>query len=265
VVIMTSVPLAASLANFSLVSHISLPAYSPTISCGVLPNLMGRNVCDLVDAPRVPKQELQVLDVEQAQQFLEAAKSDPLEALYIAALTTGMREGELLALKWKDIDFQQGTIQVKRTIARVRGQGFKVLEPKTPKSRRSIHLAPMTLEALKHHRIRQRQQRLIAGAAWEEHDWVFCNSLGKPMERGNMVKRSFRRVLTRAGLPQIRFHDLRHSCATLLLSMGVHPKIVQERLGHSQIAVTLDTYSHVLPSLQEEASHRLDTLLVQRQ
>jgi integrase len=145
-------------------------------------NLMGRNVCDLVDAPRVPKQELQVLDVEQAQHFLEAAKSDPLEALYIAALTTGMREGELLALKWKDIDFQQGTIQVKRTIARVRGQSFKVMEPKTPKSRRSIHLAHMTLEALKHHRIRQRQQRLIAGAAWEEHDWVFCNSLGKPME-----------------------------------------------------------------------------------
>ncbi len=123
----------------------------------------------------------------------------------------------------------------------------------------------MTLEALKYHRTRQRQQRLVAGAAWEEHDWVFCNSLGKPMEGGNMVKRSFRRVLDRAGLPQIRFHDLRHSCATLLLSMGVHPKIVQERLGHSQIAVTLDTYSHVLPSLQEEASHRLDTLLVQRQ
>lgn len=95
-----------------------------------------------------------------------------------------MREGELLALKWKDIDFQQGTIQVKRTIARVRGQEFKVMEPKTPKSRHSIHLAPMTLEALKHHRTRQRQQRLIAGAAWEEHDWVFCNSLGKPMEGG---------------------------------------------------------------------------------
>jgi integrase len=228
-------------------------------------NLIARNTCDLVDAPRVPKKELQVLDVEQAQQFLQAAKSDPLEALYVVALTTGMREGELLALKWKDIDFQQGAIQVKRTIARVRGQGFKVLEPKTPKSRRSVSLAPMALEALKHHRIRQHQQRLIAGPAWEEHDWVFCNSLGKPMESGNMVKRSFRRVLERAGLPRMRFHDLRHSCATLLLSMGVHPKIVQERLGHSQISITLDTYSHVLPSLQEEASQRLDTLLVQRQ
>ncbi|MDQ2903280.1 MAG: site-specific integrase, partial [Chloroflexota bacterium] len=227
-------------------------------------NLIPRNIGDLVDVPRVPKQEMQVLTPEQARQFLDASRDDPLEALYVLALTAGMREGELLALQWKDLDWTYGTVQVRRTIARLPRKGFVVSEPKTAKSKRSIALAPMTLEALKRHRLHQHEQRLAAGPAWEEHQWIFCNAVGRPLEVSNMIRRSFRPLLEKAGLPQMRFHDLRHSCATLLLSMGVHPKIVQERLGHSQIMVTLDTYSHVLPSLQEEAAQRLDQLLSPR-
>ncbi len=226
-------------------------------------NLIPRNICDLVDVPRVPKQEMQVLTPEQARQFLDASRDDPLEALYVLALTAGMREGELLALQWKDLDWTYGTVQVRRTIARLPRKGFVVSEPKTAKSRRSIALAPMTLEALKRHRLHQHEQRLAAGPAWEEHQWIFCNAVGRPLEVSNMIRRSFRPLLEKAGLPQMCFHDVRHSCATLLLSMGVHPKIVQERLGHSQIMITLDTYSHVLPSLQEEAARRLDHLLSQ--
>ena len=223
--------------------------------------LVVRNVCDAVRAPRVPRKEMQVLSGEQAQQFLEAAKGDPLEALYVLALTTGMRQGELLALKWEDVDLAIGRLQVKRTIARLVGKGFTVSEPKTSKSRRRIHLTRTAIEALKQHRIRQREARLAAGPDWNEQGWIFCSAVGGPIEPGNMIRRSFRPILVKAELPIIRFHDLRHSAASLLLILGVHVKVVQELLGHSQISLTLDTYSHVLPSLQEEAVNRLDALL----
>jgi integrase len=226
--------------------------------------LVVRNVCDAVDPPRVPKKEMQALTGEQAQQFLEAAQGDSLEALYVLALTTGMRRGELLGLKWTDLDLALGILQVKRTVSRLAKKGFIVSEPKTAKSRRKIHLTQLAIEALKHHRIRQNEARLAAGPAWDEQGWVFCNTLGRPLEAGNMLRRSFRPILIKAGLPMIRFHDLRHSAASLLLSLGVHAKIVQELLGHSQIGLTLDTYSHVLPSLQEEAVSRLNTLLSRR-
>jgi integrase len=226
--------------------------------------LIVRNVCDAVDPPRVPKKEMQALTGEQAQQFLEAAAGDPLEALYVLALTTGMRQGELLGLKWADVDLALGTVQVRRTITRLTKKGFTVSEPKTAKSRRKIHLTRLAIEALKRHRIRQNEAKLAAGSAWDEQGWVFCNTIGKPIEVGNMIRRSFRLILTKAGLPIIRFHDLRHSAASLLLSLGVHAKIVQELLGHSQISLTLDTYSHVLPSLQEDAVNRLNTLLSTR-
>ena len=202
--------------------------------------------------------EMRALSPDQAQSFLEAARGDKLEALYLLALTTGMRQGELLALQWKDINWNNGTLQVRRKISRITNQGFVFSEPKTAKSRRSITLTQMAVETLKQHRLHQNEQRLAAGPIWEEYDLVFCNALGRPIEVGNMIRRSFRPLLQKAGLPIIRFHDLRHSCASLLLSMGVHPKVVQELLGHSQISVTLDTYSHVLPSLQGEAISRLE-------
>ncbi|HTI14507.1 MAG TPA: site-specific integrase, partial [Dictyobacter sp.] len=224
-------------------------------------DLVTKNVCDRVDAPRVAKREMKAFTPQEAQSFLKAAQGDPLETLYILALTTGMRRGELLALKWEDINFKQEMLQVRRTIAHIPHQGFITAEPKTVKSRRSITLTTLAIEALKQHRAQQNEQRLKAGPAWIDQDWIFCKKDGTPIEPSTLLRRSFYPLLLKAEVPKIRFHDLRHSTASLLLSQGVHPKIVQELLGHSQISMTLDTYSHVLPSLQKEATDRLNTLL----
>jgi len=224
-------------------------------------NLVARNICDAIDTPRVPKQEMKALTGEQAKLFLEAAKGDPLEALYILALTTGARQGEILALQWDSIDMMHGTLQVKQSIARIGKQGFVISEPKTMKSRRNIHLTALALEALRQHRIRQNEARLAAGAAWNDQGWIFCNSVGRPIEAGNLLRRSFWPLLEKAGLPRMPFHSLRHSTASLLLSLGIHPKIVQEILGHSSISMTLDIYSHVMPVMHADAAKQLNTLL----
>ena len=228
-------------------------------------DLVAKNVCNAVDAPRVPKQEMKALTPEQAQQFLEAAKGDPFEALFVLALTTGMRRGELLALQWADIDFVHGILQVRRTITRLPNRGFVVSEPKTTKSRRAIQLTELAVDALKRHRTKQHETRLKVGMAWQSQDWVFCTDVGTPLEPTTMLRSSFWPLLAKAGVPKIRFHDLRHSAASLLLSMGTHPKIVQELLGHSNISMTLDTYSHTIPSLQADAMSRLNTLLTQQE
>src|SRR5579875_474333 len=228
-------------------------------------NLVARNVCDAVDTPRVPRHEMQALNAEQAQHLLATARGEALEALYVLALTTGMRQGELLGLKWEDVDIAHQKVQVRRSIARVGKGGFKINEPKTTRSRRSIALTTVAIEALQQHRQRQEAMQQAAGNAWDEQGWVFCNTVGRPLEAGNVLRRSFWPLLKKANLPKIRFHDLRHSAASLLLSMDVHPKIVQEMLGHSTISMTLDTYSHVIPSLQEEAVSRLNALLTMKE
>lgn len=217
-------------------------------------NHLLRNVCQVVEVPRVPRtQEAHPLTAQQARHFLAAAQGDPFEALYVVALTTGMRQGELLALAWADLDLTVGKLQVRRALNRVPHKGIAMAELKSRSSRRCIQLTPLAINALKGHRLRQEEARLTAGTAWLDQNLVFCNPQGKPLHAGNLLHRSFHPLLTRAGIPQIRFHDLRHSTATLLLTLGVHPKVVQELLGHSQIGVTLDTYSHILPPLQEEA------------
>ncbi len=224
-------------------------------------DLVARNVCAAARPPRVPRKEMHAFTSEQAQRFLAAAREDPLEALYVLALTTGARQGELLGIQWQDLDLGLGKIYIRRSVAYVPGYGLRISEPKTAKSRRCLHLTTLAIEALKRHRIRQYEARLAAGPAWIEQGWVFCNAVGNVMDASGMVKRSFKPLLLRAGLPLIRFHDLRHSTASLLLAMGVHVKIVAEMLGHSQVSLCLDTYSHVLPSIQEEAVNRLNTLL----
>ena len=223
--------------------------------------LVPRNVCDAVAPPRVVKKEMRSLTIEESRKLLAAAGEDPLEALYYLALTSGMRQGELLGLKWQDIDWVSGKLQVKRSIARVTGQGFVEMEPKSAKSRRSLTLAVIAVGALKRHRARQFEARLLVGSEWNDRDFVFCNALGRPLEPQNILRRSFVPLLEKAGLPRVRFHDLRHTAASLLLALGENPKIVQEILGHSQISLTLDTYSHVLPTLQAEAIQRLNALL----
>ncbi len=219
--------------------------------------LLARNVCDAVTAPRRAHYEIKPLSMEQAKMLLDAAKVDSLEALWVLALTTGMRRGELLALKWQDINFGQGMLQVRRIFTRAPGRKFIESEPKTEKSRRNIMLASIIVETLKRHRVRQLQAKLQAGSVWQEQDLVFCTSFGTPLNP-NWVLDRFKKLLKRAGLPDMRLHDLRHSIATILLSMGVHPKVVQELLGHNRIQETVDTYSQVLPVIHREAIKRLE-------
>ena len=228
-------------------------------------NLIGRSPCDLVSPPRRRHFEIQPLNMQQIQQLLAAARGHRQEALFILALATGMRRGELLALKWQDLDLEQGTMQIRRILTRIPsklpGKGFEEAEPKTDRGRRNIVLPAFTVEALKQHRLRQREARLKAGPAWQEHDYVFCTSIGTHLNPTKDVLNVLKAFLEKAGLPAIRFHDLRHSSATMLLGMKVHPKIVQEILGHSQISITMDIYSHVLPTMQEEAMRKIDEAL----
>ena len=228
-------------------------------------NLIARNPCDLVSPPRRRRFEIQPLNMQQIHQLLAATRGHRLEALFILALATGMRRGELLALKWQDLDLEQGTVQVRRILTRIPsklpGKGFEEAEPKTDRGRRSIVLPSFTAEALKQHRLRQLGAKLTAGLSWQDHDYVFCTSIGTHLNPTRDVLDVLKSFLEKAGLPEIRFHDLRHSSATMLLGMKAHPKIVQEILGHSQISITLDIYSHVLPTMQEEAMRKIDEAL----
>jgi integrase len=229
-------------------------------------NLIARNTCDLVSPPRRKRFEIQPLSMQQIQQFLAVARGHRQEALFILALATGMRRGgELLALKWQDLDLERGTLQVRRILTRIPsklpGRGYEEAEPKTDKGRRSIALPSFAAEALKHHHLRQLEAKLKAGPAWQDQDYVFCTSIGTHLNPTRDVLDALKSLLEKAGLPDIRFHDVRHSSATMLLGMKVHPKIVQELLGHSQIAITLDIYSHVLPTMQEETMNKIDEAL----
>jgi integrase len=203
--------------------------------------LIPRNVAESVEPPKANEKEIEPLDEEQVRGLLKAVERDELEALYVLAITTGMRSGELLGLKWEDVDFRAGTLRVNRTVFNGR-----VNAPKTSKSRRSIRLSRSALVALKNH--------------GRTSEWVFCTSVGTPISVHNLHNRSWKPLLKKAGLLHKRFHDLRHTCATLLLTKGVHPKVVQELLGHSSISVTLDTYSHVLPNMQGPAADAMDDL-----
>ncbi|HLZ56781.1 MAG TPA: tyrosine-type recombinase/integrase [Ktedonosporobacter sp.] len=218
-----------------------------------------QNVCKDIKLPTLTKQEMQTLSKDQALKLLEVVKGHRLEALFLLALITGMRRGELVGLRWKDINLDEGSIQVRRTVDRVPGEGLKESKPKTASGRRKIMLPQVAVDALKEHRAHQEEIRAKAGSVWREQDIVFCNALGGFLDPRNLL-RTFSSLLKKADLPHIRFHDLRHSAATLLLTMGVHPKVVQEILGHSNIAITLGTYSHVLPSLQKGEMGKWDDL-----
>ncbi|MGZ3626540.1 MAG: tyrosine-type recombinase/integrase [Ktedonobacteraceae bacterium] len=223
--------------------------------------LVAKNVCDSVTLPRLVRREMQVLTPEQARKVVEAAKGSRLEALLLLALTTGMRRGELLGLKWEDLTLTEsnGSLQVRRSMTRVAGHGVVTSEPKTASSRRKIALSPFVIRVLKEHRVRQLEMRLQAGTKWIENDLVFCNAYGNFLHPARLYM-MFHKVLAEADVQNIRFHDLRHSAATILLSMGVNVKVVQEMLGHSRISMTLDTYSHVLPGMQEEAVEKISGL-----
>jgi integrase len=221
-------------------------------------NLVSRNVCDIVSPPSSEKHEARFLTPDEARRLLEAVKGHRLEALITLALATGMRRGELLGLRWQDIDLEKHRLQVRRSMRRLgRGYGVKASGGKTPKSRRLIVLPNFVVKVLIQHRELQVAARQLKGDAWEENGLVFPNGYGRFLDQGQLHV-MFHKVLKKAGLPDIRFHELRHSAASFLLSMGVHPKVVQEIPGHSTISMTLDTYSHVLPSMQQEAMDKMD-------
>lgn len=220
--------------------------------------LVGRNPASAVTPPKVPQKEMQVLDDNQARQLLIAAQGDRYEAMYYLAITTGLRQGELLGLKWEDIDFSSGILQVKRQLQRVPGKGVRLSEPKTKAGRRQIQLGPESVNQLIIHRRRQDIER--EGDRWEEHGLVFPSSVGTPTGQRNLI-RSFKRLLKKAGLPDIRFHDLRHTAATLMLLNGIPLIVVSRRLGHSKPSVTLDIYGHYLPGMQAEAAVMMDELV----
>lgn len=222
--------------------------------------LVQRNVTDLVDPPRMLRHDMVTLTPEQARALMAAAAGDRFEALYLLALTTGMRQGELFALKWSSVDLERATLQVRGTLQRIDSK-LVITEPKTPRSRRSVALPTVVVDTLKRHRARQVEERLRLGPAWEDNDLVFPNTIGGPLDAISFLRREYWPTLRAAGLPRIRFHDLRHTAATLLFRQGIHPKVVAEMLGHSTISVTLDIYSHVLPDMQREATRAMDRLI----
>jgi integrase len=232
-------------------------------------DLVSRNVAKLVDAPRMQRREMTALDQAQARCFLDAASGERLEALYSVALSMGLREGEALALRWSDIDFERRQLSICQTLQRMGGKRFgesgksKLVfqEPKTDRSRRTLHLPETIVLALRRHRTAQLHERLLAGSRWCDHGLVFPNTIGNPLEPRDAVA-DFKRILAKAGLPAcIRFHDLRHSAASLLLAQGVQLRAIMELLGHSSIALTANTYSHILPSVMQDMAEKMDAVL----
>lgn len=228
--------------------------------CAVKLGLVGRNPVDAVTRPRIRRKEMRVFTDDQARAFLSAAKHTRHACLFQLALHTGMRQGELLGLMWKDIDWINRQIHIQRQLSRVPNGSLVFSEPKTTKGRRTIVISPTMVESLRKHLEEQDNNKKVEGEKWEENDLIFPTKLGTPLHHANLF-REYKELLKETGLPLLRFHDLRHTAATLLLQLGVHPKIVQERLGHADISMTLNTYSHVLPSMQIDAALKMDELL----
>ena len=220
-------------------------------------------MAEFVELPKVPHIERRVLSPEESQTFLDKAGTMPHGLIFEFALLSGMRPEEFLALQWSDLDFERCTAQVNRALVRYKGSWI-FEKPKTAKSRRIITLSEPLMRRLKAHKRNQDEIRLKNGLTWENNDLVFCTDLGTPHSIPNLTYRYFRPILVKAGLPQIRLYDLRHSHATLLLIAEENPKVVAERLGHSTIVLTMDTYSHVIPTMQRNATDKLTKMLYER-
>lgn len=222
--------------------------------------MLTRNPCEAVDPPRPQRTEMRALDVPDVRCLLEAAKNEPLEALIHCAVSTGARIGELLALRWEDIDLESGQLTIARTVRKVKDKGFVFGTPKTHRSRRAIALDAQTVVVLLEHRRRQIEQRLLVGPAYRDAGLVFATATGQPV--GYSTARStFHRVLARAGLTRMGLYGLRHTMATLMLKPGVPTKDVSGRLGHSNVAITLDTYAHSLPDMRRDAAEKLAEMI----
>jgi integrase len=217
--------------------------------------LLNRIPCESVDPPKPEHREAQALSQPESVALIEAANGSRLYLPIVLAVTTGLRRGELLGLKWEDIT--GSTLAVRRKIEQTRLEGVQIRKPKTKKSTRTIALPAFVLELLKRHETEQKKTRLMMGPAFDDQGFILCEADGSVWHPDSLTQ-SFRRFVRESGLRQITFHELRYSHATQLLKEGIHPKIVSERLGHATVAITMDTYSHVLEGMQEETADRLD-------
>jgi integrase len=242
-------------------------------------HMLSRNSCDAVELPRMTRREMQALSPKQANRFLSAAAESNQGIVFSFALATGMRPEEYLALKWSDVDLEKGTATIRRTLVWRKGGGWYFDEPKTSRSRRTVPFPASLARTLMAHRRMQAEARLKLGKDYHNNDLVFATGEGTPLNSRNLMQRHFRPILAKAGIAKdgenqseiselwpdklkaLRLYDLRHSCATLLLAAGENPKVVSERLGHASIVLTLDTYAHVLPSMQQAATDKLERIL----
>ena len=222
--------------------------------------LVTRNVCDVVDPPRPQRKEMIALDTEGVRRLLAAANSSPYRDVFLVALYTGLRRSEVLALRWENVDLAQHTLNVVAGLHRLSGQGLVLLPAKTSRSRRQVALTREVVDVLRQIRGSLVVQQLELGPAWQDSGFVFTKPTGRPVDP-EKVSKAFSEIAKSAGLEGVRLHDLRHTHASLMLQAGVHPKIVSERLGHASISITMDTYSHVLPGLQEGVVRRFAKLL----
>ncbi|MEX2532083.1 MAG: tyrosine-type recombinase/integrase [Gemmatimonadota bacterium] len=244
---------------------------------GALP----KNPTDAVKPPRqeldggTPEKAMRAMTREEAGRFLETAAEDEFSALWITLLMGGIRPGEAFALTWDDVDLDKGRLHIRRSLTRRGVDGWKLVEPKTARARRGVVLPELAVQALRKHRKEQAERRLLLGSEWEDDGFVFTATFGTPLDLANLYRR-FKALLEAADLgtwkdPEreggertfegaFRLYDLRHTCATLLLLAGENPKVVSERLGHASITLTLDTYSHVLPSMQEASADKLEAM-----
>ncbi len=235
---------------------------SEALGYGIKMGMVGRNVALSTDPPRAEHKTMTTLAAEDVPLFLETASKTPHYTLYYTLLYTGMRRGEALALKWKNVDLDVACLSILETGYKLNGQ-YIIKEPKTPSSRRQIALTASLASLLRDHRAKQNADALLMGRPLTRDDFVFGYADGKPLDPST-VSHYFHKILKTAGLPQVRLHDLRHTHASLMLKAGVHPKIVGERLGHASVRITLDTYSHVLPGLQEAAAQRFEDFLASK-
>jgi integrase len=226
--------------------------------------LLRSNPADKVKNPRIPKAEMDVLSPAETQTLIQATPQKWRPLLY-TAISTGLRVGELLAMKWKNLEWHSQRYFVRETLSRKRGEyqgGFT--PPKTEGSARSVDLTPFCLGLLKQHQKRQAEEKLSAGPTYDDSGLVFATALGRPLDHNNIVHRQFHSALEKAGLRRIRFHDLRHTCASLLINEGVSPKYIQRQLRHESIQTTFDRYGHLFPETNEEAARVLDDALLGR-
>lgn len=224
--------------------------------------MIGRNPAKATQPPKPKQKEMRFLNAEQAKQLLETAKKthDPNFALYHLALVTGMREGELLSLKWENVDLVLGILNVKHNLVRRPGGGLQLKSPKTKASIRSIKLGQETISVLAEQMKRLEQAQEASNGLWQNTGHVFTSSVGTPIDPSNLLKQ-FRQLLRKAGLPKIRFHDLRHTAASLMLNNGVDVLVASQRLGHAKPSITLDVYGHLMPATQSHAAEMLDQLV----